>query len=112
MDSTIGVVADIVGLTYSSGNILGITDAHGRYAFDRSATVSFSIGDLLLCTIPAKPVLTFADLSPCHDQSLTDPRLINRARILLSLSPSLGFETPIVISDTVCRTELTKGSTT
>jgi hypothetical protein len=53
------VDAPVAGLNYTtSSNLSGITDANGRYKYNPGDTVTFSIGDLVLGTVPGQDVVT------------------------------------------------------
>lgn len=96
-----GTFLDVIGLTYRCGAVEGVTTTEFTFNYDPEVTVRFSIGSIVVGEVMAKPVMTVSDLvsttSPLSNQSL-----INRARLLYSLSPGQGFEQPIAISDRVC----------
>src|SRR5690606_40603387 len=57
--SGVFVDAPVAGLSYlTSSDISGVTDAHGRYNYLPGDTVTFSVGDLVLCTVVAQGVVT------------------------------------------------------
>jgi hypothetical protein len=91
-----GVFVDVVGLSYSSENIKGTTSDEFEYTYIPGAQVTFSIGELVLGHCEGRPVTTISDLIP-NGVSTFHPRLVNRARLLFSLSVGEGFETPIRI---------------
>jgi hypothetical protein len=47
-----------------------------------------------------KPLLTISDLVPLNTPT-SHPKLINRARLLYSLTPAQGFEAPVTIDTNV-----------
>jgi para-nitrobenzyl esterase len=53
------VDAPVAGLNYStSSDLSGVTDADGRYDYHVGDTVTFSIGNLVLGTVPGQGVVT------------------------------------------------------
>jgi hypothetical protein len=94
--STQGTFLDIVGLSYRSGTTQGTTTSGYAYRYEVGHVVTFSIGALVLGESIGKPLMTISDLLP-ENTPISDPRLINRARLLYSLSPAQGFEEPIII---------------
>lgn len=53
------VDAPVAGLSYTtSSEITGVTDADGRYDYRAGDTVTFSLGDLVLGTVPGQGVVT------------------------------------------------------
>ncbi|KAH7110926.1 Alpha/Beta hydrolase protein [Dactylonectria macrodidyma] len=95
-----GVVVDIVGLTFSNAGVTGTVADDGTFQYDPNHVVVFSIGPLQLASTQGKPSITFLDF--IADAPATDnPKLINRARLLLSLSDGLGFEKKVVITEKI-----------
>jgi hypothetical protein len=98
--STQGIFLDVVGLSYRCGTTQGTTTSDYAYRYEIGHVVTFSIGALVLGGSIGKPLMTISDLLP-ENTPISDPRLINRARLLYSLSPAQGFEEPIIINTKV-----------
>lgn len=98
-----GIFSDVVGLSYRCGSVQGTTTADYTYNYNPGSVITFSIGSLKIGQSIGKPLLTISDLMPI-DTTEFDPKLINRARLLYSLTPAQGFETPIVINRRVSDT--------
>ncbi|KAF4333247.1 hypothetical protein FBEOM_12946 [Fusarium beomiforme] len=95
-----GIFIDIAGLTYQSGSTTSVTSAEFHYSYEPGAEIVFSIGSLVLGKSTGKPVTTTLDLVPA-DTAAFHPTIVNRARLLFSLSSGQGFEKPIIIDQTV-----------
>lgn len=95
-----GIFLDVFGLSYRSGALSGTISSDYQFSYEPGYTVTFSIGGLVLGQSIGKPLITVSDLLP-GSTSISDPRLINRARLLYSLTPAQGFEQPIVIDERV-----------
>jgi hypothetical protein len=78
----------------------GITTNDFTFQYGTGGKVIFSIGDLVLGESFGKPLISVSDLVPVETATL-DPKMINRARLLFSLSPCQGFEAPVTISNHV-----------
>lgn len=82
-----GVFVDspVAGVSYrtSPGGLEGTTNADGGYQFQPGDTVVFSIGELEFPEVSAKGLVTPLDMADTDD--LTDPRVVNIARLLQSL---------------------------
>ncbi|KAH8645938.1 galactose-binding domain-like protein [Tricladium varicosporioides] len=91
-----GIFLDIIGLSYCSGTIEGTLTSDYTYAYEPGHIITFSIGNLVLGESIGKPLMTISNLLP-EDTPILDPKLVNRARLLYSLTPAQGFEQPIVI---------------
>lgn len=100
--TTTGIFVDVVGLSYGCGNTKGTTSKDFIYKYDPGVKVTFSIGDLVLGHCEGRPTTTVSNLVP-DSVSIYDPRTVNRARLLFSLSAGQGFETPIHIDHHVRR---------
>lgn len=94
-----GKFVDVEGLSYVSGRLSGKTGVDGRFGFFEEENVVFSIGNLELGRAKGKPFMSIVDI--VANPSLTNPNLINRARLLFSLTQGLGFEQGIKIDDKV-----------
>lgn len=95
-----GIFLDVVGLSYRSGTTHGTTTSDYAYRYEIGHVVTFSIGALVLGEVIGKPLVTISDLLE-ENTPISDPRLINRARLLYNLSPAQGFEEPIIIDTKV-----------
>jgi hypothetical protein len=95
-----GVFLDVVGLSYRCAAFEGTTDANYVFKYEPDTGVIFSIGSLVIGESIGKSLLTVLDLVPVNTATF-DPKLINRARLLYSLSPALGFEIPVTIDTNV-----------
>ena len=95
-----GVFIDVVGLSYRCGTIEDATDVDYALHYEPGALVTFSLGTLVVGESIGKPLLTISDLVPANTPS-SHPKLINRARLLYSLTPAQGFETPVTIDTNV-----------
>lgn len=97
---SVGVFTDTAGLSYQTGTLTGTTGPEGQFKYNQGEAVTFSVGSLQLGTAKGKSRLNILDL--VDNPSLTNTKLINRARLLFSLTPGLGFEKAIQIDDRVC----------
>jgi hypothetical protein len=95
-----GVFLDVVGLSYRCSTIEDATDVDYAYHYEPGTVVIFSIGTLVIGESIGKPLLTISDLVPVNTPT-SDPKLINRARLLYSLTPAQGFEIPVTIDTNV-----------
>lgn len=99
---TQAVFLDVVGLSYSSGNTKGTISLDHTFTYEEGSEITFSIGDLVVATTVGRPLMTVSELITTKDPT-KDACLINRARLLYSLAPGLGFEKPIFIDERVGR---------
>ncbi|KAF2193179.1 alpha/beta-hydrolase [Zopfia rhizophila CBS 207.26] len=95
-----GIFLDVVGVNYKCGSLEGMIGTGSVFQYEPDSIVTFSIGPLVLGSLVGKPLVTISDLLPV-DTSTFDPKLINRARLLYSLTPAKGFESPIDIGSKV-----------
>jgi hypothetical protein len=95
-----GIFPDVVGLTYRSGTETGVTSSDFKFHFEQGTKITFSVGDLVLGGCDGKKLVSFFDLVPAGTPAL-DPKVVNRARLLFSLSRGQGFENPIIIDNEV-----------
>lgn len=95
-----GILVDVIGLTYHCGSVEGFVSHESKYSYEHGTPVTFSIGGLIIGECMGKPLLTISDLLPIETPSF-DPKLINRARLLYSLTPAQGFEMPIIVDQKV-----------
>lgn len=91
-----GVFLDspVYGVAFSTSSQSGQTDASGGFLYLDGETVSFSIGQIALGTVPGRPVVTPVDIvGGATDE--TDQRVVNICRLLQSLDldgdPSNGI---------------------
>ncbi len=97
------------GLVFSTSGLRGVTDSQGRFQFNSGDTISFSIGDIILGSGEAKPVMTPIDLVPgALDE--TNQTVTNIARFLQSLDAdndlSNGITIPNEILNVIENTEI------
>ncbi|KAJ9361583.1 hypothetical protein DTO027B9_744 [Paecilomyces variotii] len=98
-----GVFTDTVGLSYKCGDLSGTTSSpNGQFQYYDGDDISFSIGSLQLGVAKGRQRLSVLDL--VDNPSLSNPKLLNRAALLFSLTPSLGFEKAIQINDDIQHT--------
>lgn len=74
----------VSGLIYSTPALRGITDSQGTFQYSLGDTITFSIGDIILGSGVAKPIMTPVDLVPGATDEL-DQTVTNIARFLQSL---------------------------
>lgn len=73
----------VEGLQYTTGTESGFTGADGSYSFLVGQSVTFSIGDIVLPTVPATELIT--PLSVFSTDEITDTRVMNLAVLLQTL---------------------------
>ena len=81
-----GVFLDsaVEGLTYTTGGITRTTGAGGTFLYEPGATITFSIGDIVIGTVNAQSVITPVDLVPgALDE--TNATVVNIVRFLMSI---------------------------
>jgi hypothetical protein len=80
-----GVFIDspVAGLTYSSEDLTGITDAEGKFAYKTGKQVKFTVGDILVGEAMGEAEVTPLDLVSRSD--INTPRVRNIAAFLQSL---------------------------
>lgn len=93
-----GVFTDspVAGIFYQTSSLRGITDAHGEFQYYPGETVTFSIGDVLIGSAPARPKLTPIELSFVMNDR--NPKTINIARFLQSLDSDGNHDNGIQIT--------------
>jgi hypothetical protein len=94
-----GVFIDTAGLSYRSGDVEGKTDAKGKFSYIDGEDVIFSIGTIELGRCQGKPQLSVLDL--VVNPNLESPQLLNRGRLLFSLTTGQGFEKVITLDEKV-----------
>ncbi|PVH77432.1 alpha/beta-hydrolase [Cadophora sp. DSE1049] len=105
--SLVGRFVDVVGLDFRSGPFHGTTGPAGEFQYKKNGKVSFSIGQLNLGETRGKSTVNILDCVEQTDLALTEPKLLNRARLLFSLTSGEGFEKAIVIDEKI-RTVISK----
>jgi hypothetical protein len=92
-----GVFLDSVvqGLQYTSGSLMGTTDASGMFIYEAGGTVTFKVGDIVIGTAPGASIITPVSLvSGAVDE--TDPTVTNIVRFMLTIDddgdPSNGIQ--------------------
>ena len=98
--SLTGIFAHTIGLRYQAGAVSGTTNENAEFTYQPGEHVTFSIGSLVLGSCLGKSLVTIADLVPTEISDFS-PRLVNRARLLFSLTPGQGFEQAIKIDQKV-----------
>jgi len=88
----------VEGIGYRTESIAsGATDSQGQFSYLAGESVTFFIGDLDFPTTPAVEVVTPFDLAGTTD--VTDPTVINIARLLQSLDENGNPDDGITIPD-------------
>ena len=92
-----GVFLDspVSGLSFTTGTVSGVTDAEGGFVYREGETVVFSIGNLALPAVAGAGLVTPLDVAASDD--ITDPMVINIARLLQSLDEDNDPENGILI---------------
>ncbi len=102
ISSGVFVDAPVAGLSYStSSDLSGVTDPEGRYQFRPGDTVTFSVGNLVLGTVPAQGIVTPVTVaSALAANSSTDAETIalNVAVLLQSLDANGNPDDGITLS--------------
>ena len=92
--------AVVEGLEYAAGSRSGVTDADGRFSYDRGHTITFRIGDIVFGSGSARFVMTPVNLVPgARDESET--WVLNRVRFLLSLDDDAVYTNGIQVAQSV-----------
>ncbi len=105
-----GVFVDspVAGLTYVTPTVSGVTDADGVFNYRQGEAVVFSIGQLSLPVVVASEMVTPLDMVESED--VTDPSVVNIARLLQSLDddsdPSNGIVIPEAVSENFTESEV------
>lgn len=87
----------VAGVSYSTAQFSGTTNADGEYLYQDGETVTFRIGDIVFPAVTAKGVLTPLDLAGSTD--INDPVVINIARLLQTLDEDGNPDNGIVIPE-------------
>ena len=92
-----GIFSDspVAGLSYATPTVHGVTDEDGVFTYRENETVVFSIGKLALPVVAASELITPLDMA--FSQDVTDPDVINIARLLQSLDEDSDPENGISI---------------
>lgn len=105
-----GIFSDspVAGLSYATPSASGITDADGLFNYREGETVVFSIGKLALPVVVASDMVTPLDMAA--SESVTDPSVVNIARLLQSLDedsdPDNGITIPADAADSFTETSI------
>ena len=97
-------ISPIEGLNYETLTHSGLTDSDGGFEYEPGETVTFSIGGLILGSAPCDLELTPADLSievAGNVKKITNRKVTNIARLLLSLNPNDDIEKKITITEEI-----------
>ncbi|PCJ99990.1 MAG: hypothetical protein COA45_04030 [Zetaproteobacteria bacterium] len=97
-----GVFLDsaVEGLTYSSGEVSGITNGEGRFEYEVGGTITFSIGSVTLGSTQAADIITPLELvSDAADE--TDAQVVNMLRFLQTLDNDANLDNGIQITQTM-----------
>lgn len=97
-----GVFIDsvVVGLTYTTPTLSGITDANGVFRYIEGETVTFSIGGIIIGSVMGGSIVTPLDLVP-HAASVSDDQVLNIARLLQTLDDNGDPDDGITITPAV-----------
>jgi hypothetical protein len=93
---------NVSGLTYTSGDQSGVTDASGRFTYEVGQSVSFSIGGVSIGSATGKTVMTPVDLVSGGSSSTTSVQ--NIVRFLIMLDEDGDSENGISIAASVQET--------
>lgn len=97
-------ICPIEGLDYETQTQQGRTGKNGAFSYQEGETVTFCAGGIVLGSALAKEVLTPADLFPetAGDiNRITNRKVTNITRLLMSLNPACNYEEKIVITDRI-----------
>ena len=96
-EASVGIFLDslVEGLRYETASFSGFTNSAGEYNYSPGETVTFYIGDIIIGSVEAGPVVTPLSLVPDAIDP-TDLTVTNIVRLLLTLDndsdPSNGIE--------------------
>ena len=99
----------VEGLDYSTtpGGLIGKTNSEGQYDYVDGDDVTFSIGKVILGTVPAAGVVTPQDL--VFEAEIDDPEVVNIARLLMTLdedgNPDNGLKIPTQVASAAAQLE-------
>jgi len=88
----------VQGLRYTTRNRSGFTRSSGAFIYEDGDLVTFRLGDIILGSAPAKPVLTPIDLVAGAEDEF-HPDVTNMVRLLLSLDVDCSPDNGIFIPD-------------
>ena len=100
-------ISPVCGLDFETQSQRGRTDEQGSFSYLEGETVTFSVGDLVLGSATAKVEMTPADLSfevAGNVRRITNRKVTNISRLLLSLNPADNVEERITITDAIRET--------
>ena len=93
--------SNVSGLSYTSGNIHGITDQKGKFKYEEGKDIAFSIGEVKLGSSHGKSIITPLDLT--ENGKLASTEVINIARFLMMLDADNNPSNGISISNKVTK---------
>ncbi len=93
---------NVSGLTYTSGDESGVTDANGRFTYEVGQTVTFSIGGVAIGSGAGKTVMTPVDLISGGSTNTTAVQ--NIVRFLIMLDEDGNLDNGISIAASVQET--------
>lgn len=91
--------SNVVGLSYSSGSQVGVTDANGHFVYEIGESVTFYIGCITLGVAIGKGIITPVDLVNNSDSSNREVQ--NIVRFLMMLDSDGDPDNGITISPTI-----------
>ena len=82
---SIGVFVDsaVSGIKYTTDSVSGYTGFGGQFPFVAGENITFSIGDIVLPTVPVKKIITPLDIFSTTD--INDISVVNLSRLLQTL---------------------------
>jgi hypothetical protein len=95
--------APVQGLSYTSGNISGVTDSNGTFTYEVGSTVVFRVSNIELGSVMGGETITPLDLVP-NAADETDDTVVNILRFLQSLDTDGDPANGVTISATVQNT--------
>lgn len=82
----------------ATGSQSGVTNDKGEFSFQPGVTTTFSIGDLDFPAVPAASIITPMDMA--HTPDISNTKVINMVRLLMTLDQDSKPENGITITDT------------
>jgi hypothetical protein len=96
--------APVEGLSYTSGDITGVTDSNGTFTYEVGSTVVFRVSNIEIGSVMGAETITPLDLVP-NAADETDDTVVNILRFLQSLDTDGDPENGVTISATVQNTQ-------
>ena len=100
VSSGVFIDAPVAGLNYRTDSGSGETDADGRFEYRGTETISFSLAGIELGSAGGASQLTPLDIV-ADATDLSDPKVVNRARLLQSLDVDGNLSNGIDISEQI-----------